>query len=223
MPSLSGRQNDAAVAVAEYLAGSEASFAAGDESQSSRIGNEKHGFQQCQRSSSPNPRHGWEHHSSAYDLAVLCRHAVRVPHLLEMVSTPEYTMRPDTTRKPHLYTLNELLDRVLESGRRYGYPGLDGIKTGMTSEAGYCPGSHGRTRRHAPDLSSLRSAHQGSPHKGYCNLAGLRFPHLRTGDYRSGQENPWARQWSHGAKWKRSPSALWKILPSACPAAASES
>src|SRR5690606_26751233 len=79
-----------------------------------------------------------EHHSSAYDLALLSRHAVRVPHLIELVSTHEYTMRPDTTGKPHLYTLNELLDRVLQSGRRYGYPGLDGIKTGMTSEAGFC-------------------------------------------------------------------------------------
>jgi len=79
-----------------------------------------------------------EHHASAYDLGLLSRHAVRIPLLVEMVSTHEYVMRPDTTRKPILYTLNELLDRVLESGRRYGYPGLDGLKTGMTSEAGYC-------------------------------------------------------------------------------------
>jgi len=133
-----GSANDAAVAVAEYLAGSEASFAAEMNRKAQELGMRNTVFSNA--SGLPPRTLGMdaEHHSSAYDLAVLCRHAVRVPHLLEMVSTPEYTMRPDTTRKPHLYTLNELLDRVLESGRRYGYPGLDGIKTGMTSEAGYC-------------------------------------------------------------------------------------
>ena len=133
-----GSANDAAVAVAEYLSGSEASFVAEMNRRAQELGMTNTVFSNA--SGLPPRTLGMdaEHHSSAYDLALLSRHAVRLPHLIEMVSTHEYTMRPDTTGKPHLYTLNELLDRVLGSGRRYGYPGLDGIKTGMTSEAGYC-------------------------------------------------------------------------------------
>ncbi|NLY51427.1 MAG: D-alanyl-D-alanine carboxypeptidase [Firmicutes bacterium] len=133
-----GSANDAAVAVAEYLSGSEANFAAEMNRRAQELGMKNTVFSNA--SGLPPRTLGLdaEHHSSAYDLALLSRHAVRVPHLIELVSTHEYTMRPDTTGKPHLYTLNELLDRVLQSGRRYGYPGLDGIKTGMTSEAGFC-------------------------------------------------------------------------------------
>jgi D-alanyl-D-alanine carboxypeptidase (penicillin-binding protein 5/6) len=133
-----GSANDAAVAVAEYLCGSEASFADEMNRRARELGMEHTVFSNA--SGLPPKTLGMdaEHHSSAYDLALLSRYAVEVPLLLKMVSAHEYTMRPDTTGKPHLYTLNELLDGVLESGRRYGYPGLDGIKTGMTSEAGYC-------------------------------------------------------------------------------------
>ncbi len=134
-----GSANDAAVAVAEYLSGSEAAFVDHMNRRARELGMGNAVFSNA---SGLPPKtlgmEGAEHHASAHDLAVLSRHAASLPFLMKMVSTHEYIMRPDTTRKPHLYTLNELLDRVLESGRRYGYPGLDGIKTGMTSEAGYC-------------------------------------------------------------------------------------
>ncbi len=133
-----GSANDAAVAVAEYLSGSEASFVDEMNRRARELGLANTVFSNA--SGLPPKTLGMdaEHHASAYDLGLLSRHAVRIPSLLEMVATHEYVMRPDTTKKPILYTLNELLDRVLDSGRRYGYPGLDGIKTGMTSEAGYC-------------------------------------------------------------------------------------
>lgn len=133
-----GSANDAAVAVAEYLCGSEASFADEMNRRARELGMKDTFFSNA--SGLPPKTLGMDsdHHSSAYDIALLSRHAMSMPLLVEMVSAHEYIMRRDTTGKPHLYTLNELLDRVLESGRRYGYPGLDGIKTGMTSEAGYC-------------------------------------------------------------------------------------
>ncbi|NMB45605.1 MAG: D-alanyl-D-alanine carboxypeptidase [Firmicutes bacterium] len=133
-----GSANDAAVAVAEYLSGSEASFVDQMNERARELGMENTVFSNA--SGLPPKTLGMdaEHHASAYDLAILSRYAMRIPLLVKMVSVHEYRMRPDTTGKPHLYTLNELLDRVLESGRRYGYPGLDGIKTGMTQEAGYC-------------------------------------------------------------------------------------
>ena len=134
-----GSANDAAVAVAEYLSGSEAAFVDQMNRRAQELGLKNTVFSNA---SGLPPRtlgmEGAEHHASAHDLAILSKRAAELPFLMKMVSTHEYVMRPDTTKKPHLYTLNELLDRVLESGRRYGYPGLDGIKTGMTSEAGYC-------------------------------------------------------------------------------------
>lgn len=134
-----GSANDAAVAVAEYLAGSEAAFVDRMNQRAQELGMQNTVFSNA---SGLPPKtlgmEGVEHRASAYDLALLAREAVSLPLLMKMVSAHEYTMRAETMGKPHLYTLNELLDRVLESGRRYGYPGLDGIKTGMTSEAGYC-------------------------------------------------------------------------------------
>ena len=59
----------------------------------------------------------------------MARHALTVPLLLEFVSTYEYTMRADSTKKPVLWNYNKLLRR---------YPGVDGLKTGFTTEAGYC-------------------------------------------------------------------------------------
>lgn len=134
-----GSANDAAVAVAEYLSGSEAAFVDQMNRRAQELGLKNTVFSNA---SGLPPKtlgmEGVEHHSSAHDLAILSKRATELPFLMKLVSTHEYVMRPDTTKKPILYTLNELLDRVLESGRRYGYPGLDGIKTGMTSEAGYC-------------------------------------------------------------------------------------
>ena len=134
-----GSANDAAVAVAEYLKGSESAFVQEMNDRAKELGLTNTEFSNA---SGLPPKtlgmEGVEHHASAHDLAILSKRASELPLVMKMVSTHEYVMRPDTSRKPHLYTLNELLDRVLESGRRYGYPGLDGIKTGMTSEAGYC-------------------------------------------------------------------------------------
>ena len=134
-----GSANDAAVAIAEHIAGSEANFAAMMNQRAKELGMDNTVFSNA---SGLPPRvlglGDAEHHSSAYDLALLSRHALTVPNFLELVSTYEYTMRQDSSREPHLYSYNTMLDRVLGSGRRYGYAGLDGIKTGMTSDAGYC-------------------------------------------------------------------------------------
>lgn len=134
-----GSANDAAVAVAEFMSGSESAFVDLMNRRAQELGLTNTVFSNA--TGLPPQTLGMEnvqHHSSAYDIAVLSRYALQLPMFLKLVSTYEYTMRSDTTGKPHLYSYNDLLERVLESGRRYGYPGMDGIKTGMTAEAGYC-------------------------------------------------------------------------------------
>lgn len=134
-----GSANDASVAIAEYIGGTEPAFVEMMNKKAAELGMTNTVF--SNPSGLPSDvigKPGAPHHSSARDIAIMSRYAVSLPHFIELVSTYEYTMRPDTTGQPHLYNYNNMLDRVMGSGRRYGYPGLDGIKTGMTSEAGYC-------------------------------------------------------------------------------------
>ena len=80
-----------------------------------------------------------EHYSTAYDIATLSRHALRVPLLMDLVSTYHYVIRPGRKNEVVLWNYNRMLERTMSAtGRSYGYPGLDGIKTGSTTEAGYC-------------------------------------------------------------------------------------
>lgn len=134
-----GSANDASVAIAEFIGGSEPAFVDMMNKKAAELGMKNTVF--SNPSGLPSEiigKPGAPHHSSARDLAVLSRYALGLPHFRELVSTYEYTMRANTTGQPHLYSYNSMLDRVMGSGRRYGYPGLDGIKTGMTNEAGYC-------------------------------------------------------------------------------------
>lgn len=121
-----GSANDAAVAVAEYIAGSEDSFVALMNQRARELGLENSYFA---NSSGLPLEDGTEHSMTARDVANLARHALTVPRMMEYVSTYEYTMRRDTTRIPVLWNNNKLLRR---------YSGVDGIKTGFTTKAGYC-------------------------------------------------------------------------------------
>jgi len=124
-----GSANDASVAVAEALAGSEEAFADMMNRRAQALGMKNTRFANASGLPPQETGHQGPHVASALDLAILSRQAVRTPGLLELVSTWEYTMRQDGIQRPVLYNFNHLLRR---------YPGVDGLKTGMTSEAGYC-------------------------------------------------------------------------------------
>ncbi|HHW72503.1 MAG TPA: D-alanyl-D-alanine carboxypeptidase [Firmicutes bacterium] len=121
-----GSANDAAVAVAEYMAGSEAAFVELMNRRAQELGLTASRFVNCTGLPEEN---GECNLMSAKDAALLARHALTVPRLMEYVSTYEYTMRADTTKIPVLWNANKLLRR---------YYGVDGMKTGFTTEAGYC-------------------------------------------------------------------------------------
>ncbi|MGB9919582.1 MAG: D-alanyl-D-alanine carboxypeptidase family protein [Moorellales bacterium] len=115
-----GSANDASVAVAEHLAGSEAAFVEQMNAKAREIGATNTHFVNCHGLHHP------DHYTTARDLALMARYAVhQVPEILDFTSVKEYTFR----EKPRLvlYNTNKLL---------WWYPGTLGLKTGTTPEAG---------------------------------------------------------------------------------------
>lgn len=69
------------------------------------------------------------HYSSSHDMAIIARELVKHSKILEFSSIYETYLRTDTDNKFWLVNTNKLV--------RF-YPGVDGLKTGYTEEAGYC-------------------------------------------------------------------------------------
>ncbi|HHW17952.1 MAG TPA: D-alanyl-D-alanine carboxypeptidase [Firmicutes bacterium] len=115
-----GSANDGSVVVAEFLSGSVESFAERMNQRARELGmNDTHFV---------NP-HGLDadgHETTAMDMAILSRHAVTVPHLLDYTKIYQTEFRGG---KNLLTNFNKLV---------YLYPGADGLKTGMTDKSGYC-------------------------------------------------------------------------------------
>jgi D-alanyl-D-alanine carboxypeptidase (penicillin-binding protein 5/6) len=110
--------NDACITVAEGLAGSVPKFAKMMEEEARRIGLKKSTFR------NPTGLHDPEHLMTARELALLSRYLVReYPEHYEVFAQKEFAYR-----KHKFYNRNPLLGTEL---------GVDGLKTGHTSQAGY--------------------------------------------------------------------------------------
>jgi len=123
--------NDAAVAVAEHLAGSEEAFAQLMNERARAIGAMNTNLSNA---SGLPPADigmpGQTHVTSAYDIAVVSRYGYTLPLFEELVSTyGPYRVRVGTRAEREFWNRNRLL--------RF-YEGANGIKTGYTQEAGYC-------------------------------------------------------------------------------------
>ena len=113
--------NDACVAVAEHIAGTEEVFVALMNKEAERLGLTNTHF------TNTNGLPEDSHYSSAYDLAVITRELVlRHPEVLQWTSMRYTTIREGKTT---LYNTNKLLGQL---------DGLNGMKTGHTQNAGYC-------------------------------------------------------------------------------------
>jgi D-alanyl-D-alanine carboxypeptidase (penicillin-binding protein 5/6) len=116
--------NDAALAVAEGLAGSEADFADWMNQKARAVGARASHFENC----SGLPEEG--HYTTAYDLALITRYALNNPVFEAMVKTKSKNLSwPGKDHDRLLYNHNKLLWR---------YQFADGVKTGYTREAGRC-------------------------------------------------------------------------------------
>lgn len=115
--------NDAVVALAEAIAGTEENFVKMMNDKVKELGLNDTNFKNC---------HGLDeegHYSSAYDMAHIGRELVRHEKILEYSSIYETYLREGTNKKIWLVNTNKLV-RFKE--------GVDGLKTGYTEGAGFC-------------------------------------------------------------------------------------
>ena len=130
MMLLSG--NDCAQAVAIYLGGSFDGFASMMNERASEIGMYDTYFVTPSGLDAPN------HHSTAYDMALLGAEAMKNETFAEICGLKSYTIQ--FGNPPSNYPLNT--HNYLMEGQSRGVEGCDGIKTGYTDSAGYCLVSH---------------------------------------------------------------------------------
>ena len=115
--------NDAAVALAEKIAGTEEMFVKMMNDKVQELGLQDTNFKNSHGLDEAN------HYSSAYDMAMMAKELVKHEKIFEFTSIYEDYLRKDTDRSFWLVNTNKLV--------RF-YKGVDGLKTGYTSEAGFC-------------------------------------------------------------------------------------
>ena len=116
--------NDAAVAIAEYLGGSVEAFALMMNQRAKEIGAENTSFK------NPHGLDAEEHFTTAYDLALIAREAMKNKIFRQIVSTKTYSIPME----------GEKWDRALKNHNKmlWRYDGCNGVKTGFTKKCGRC-------------------------------------------------------------------------------------
>lgn len=115
--------NDASVALAEKLAGSEAEFVRMMNDRAKQLGMNDTKFVNCNGL----PASG--HVSSAHDIAVMSRELLKYEQITKYTGKYQDYLRKDSEKPFWLVNTNKLV--------RF-YHGADGLKTGFTSEAKFC-------------------------------------------------------------------------------------
>ncbi|MGE5614201.1 MAG: D-alanyl-D-alanine carboxypeptidase family protein [Bacillota bacterium] len=110
--------NDAAIAIAEHIGGTVENFAAMMNKRAVSLGAVNSNFV------TPHGLDRENQYSTAYDVALITREALKNPVFAEIVSTTSSSISGH-----NLYNTNELLG---------SYRGVDGVKTGYTGKAGRC-------------------------------------------------------------------------------------
>lgn len=117
--------NDAAVVLAEHVAGDEQFFAYLMSKKAFLLGAANTRFQNASGLPAKN------HYSTAYDLAQVSRYALAQPVIQELVSTVQTTFKHPAYPQP-------LTIRNTNAALLSGYLGANGVKTGTTDDAGKC-------------------------------------------------------------------------------------
>lgn len=115
--------NDAAVAMGEYLAGSEEAFVGKMNERVKSLNMNDTTFKNCTGLSAPG------HMTSAYDISIMSRELLKHPSILKYSGTYMETISEGRKTPIGLVNHNKLV--------RF-FKGCDGLKTGFTEEAKYC-------------------------------------------------------------------------------------
>ena len=116
--------NDAIVAMAEYISGSESKFVQRMNRVAKKLKLKNTHFSNCTGLDEK------DHYSTSNDLSIVARDLIlNHPDILKFSSIYEDYLRENTDRKFWLVNTNKLINF---------YDGADGLKTGHTDDAGYC-------------------------------------------------------------------------------------
>lgn len=131
--------NDAALAIGKHISGSLEEFIALMNTKAEELGAVNTHF------ANPNGLHDDNHYSTAYDLFLISKYAMRNEAFRKYVSTSEYTIPPTNkkTEERLIHNTNKFLygDETMEIDNHIvpiKYEGIKGIKTGTTPEAQHC-------------------------------------------------------------------------------------
>jgi D-alanyl-D-alanine carboxypeptidase (penicillin-binding protein 5/6) len=115
--------NDAMVALAERLAGTEDNFVNMMNEKAEELGLKNTNFKNVTGLDEK------DHYSTAYDMAIIARELLKHDGILDFTKVYEDYIRQDTSNKSWIVNTNKLV--------RF-YEGADGLKTGFTDNAGSC-------------------------------------------------------------------------------------
>ncbi|MBP3256078.1 MAG: D-alanyl-D-alanine carboxypeptidase [Clostridia bacterium] len=128
--------NDAAVVLAEHIAGSVDSFSTMMNTKALELGCTNTNFV------NPNGIHSDDHYTTPRDLAIMARYAMNNEIFRKIVTTTKYTL-PATNLYPEADRFFKNTNELIMPDERdavdnYYYPYANGIKTGFTNPAGEC-------------------------------------------------------------------------------------
>lgn len=118
-----GSANDASVALAEHLAGTEEDFVEMMNKRAQELGMTDTRFQ------NPSGLSAADHYSTAKDIAIMSRELLKHREITRFTKTYDDYLRKESEKPFWLVNTNKLVKF---------YEGLDGLKTGFTGEAKYC-------------------------------------------------------------------------------------
>ncbi len=111
--------NDAALAIARYVAGSDAKFVKMMNDKAQWLG------LRCTHFANPHGLDQSDHYSCPADMVTMARYAMQYPLFRQVVETRHYDIR-ESNISYTIFNVNPIL----------GYPGADGVKTGFSDSAG---------------------------------------------------------------------------------------
>ena len=118
-----GSANDASVAMAEHIAGSEEAFVEKMNKKVKELGLKETHFK------NPTGLPSKDHYSSAHDMSMMAKELLKYEDITKFTGSYESYLREGSDKKFWLVNTNKLV--------RF-YEGVDGLKTGFTNEAKYC-------------------------------------------------------------------------------------
>ena len=122
--------NDAANVIAEEISGSISSFVNLMNTRAKELGAKNTNFV------NPSGSHDNKHYTTAYDLSLFAKEALKHDLFRKIISTPSYTM-PSTNRSATERTFTNT-NKLLAPNHQYYYEYATGMKTGYTSNARNC-------------------------------------------------------------------------------------